>query len=117
LLRDELGLGEDLRAPTWNKEDLAPARPFRVVVIGAGMSGLAAAHRLNQAGVDVVVLEKSDDVGGTWHDNSYPGCRVDVNNLFYCYSFAQRDDWPQHYSTHEVLLDYSHQVADACGLR
>ena len=68
-----------------------------IAVIGAGMSGLVAAHRLQQTGIEVVVLEKNDDVGGTWLDNSYPGCRVDVSNLFYCYSFAQRDDWPQHF--------------------
>src|SRR5688572_28250633 len=117
LLRDELALGEDLRAPSWRRDDLAPDRPFRVAVIGAGMSGLVAAHRLNQAGIDVVVLEKNDDVGGTWLENSYPGCRVDVSNLFYCYSFAQRDDWPQHFSTQEVLLEYFRGVADRFGLR
>jgi 4-hydroxyacetophenone monooxygenase len=117
LLRDELALGEDLRAPRWRREDIAPDRPFRVAVIGAGMSGLVAAHRLNQAGVEVVVLEKNDDVGGTWLENSYPGCRVDVSNLFYCYSFAQRDDWPQHFSSQDVLLDYFRSVADRFGLR
>ncbi|MFL6206390.1 MAG: flavin-containing monooxygenase [Acidimicrobiales bacterium] len=117
LLRDELNLGEDLRTPTWRREDVAPDRPFRVAVIGAGMSGLAAAHRLNQAGIEVVVLEKNADVGGTWLENSYPGCRVDVSNLFYCYSFAQRDDWPQHFSTQEVLLEYFRGVADRFGLR
>ncbi|MEQ1785500.1 MAG: FAD-dependent oxidoreductase [Acidimicrobiales bacterium] len=117
LLRDELALGEDLRAPTWRREDLAPDRPFRVAVIGAGMSGLVAAHRLHQAGIEVVVLEKNDDVGGTWLENSYPGCRVDVSNLFYSYSFAQRADWPQHFSTQDVLLDYFRGVADEHGLR
>ena len=81
------------------------------------MSGLAAAHRLQQAGIEVVVLEKNDDVGGTWLENSYPGCRVDVSNLFYCYSFAQRDDWPQHFSSQEVLLEYFRGVADRFGLR
>src|SRR5439155_4072076 len=106
LLREELGVGEDLRSPQWRKDDLAPDRPFRVAVVGAGMSGLAAAYRLLEAGLDVVVLEKNEDVGGTWFENQYPGCRVDVSNLFYSYSFAQRDDWPEHFSSQQVLLDY-----------
>ena len=117
LLREELALGEDLRAPDWHKDEVAPDRPFRVAVIGAGMSGLVAAHRLKQAGLDVVVLEKNDDVGGTWLENSYPGCRVDVSNLFYSYSFAQRADWPEHFSSQPVLLDYFRSVADGHGLR
>ncbi len=117
LLREELGIGEDLRTPTWRKEELAPGRPYRVAVIGAGMSGLAAAHRFHQAGLDVVVLEKNRDVGGTWLENTYPGCRVDVSNHFYSYSFAQRSDWPEHFSSQEVLLDYFRGVADELGLR
>ena len=117
LLREELGVGEDPRTPSWRKDDLAPDRPFTVAVIGAGMSGLAAAHRLNQAGVEVVVVEKNHDVGGTWLENRYPGCRVDVSNHFYSYSFAQRADWPEHFSSQEVLLDYFRSVADECGLR
>ncbi|MDQ3106842.1 MAG: NAD(P)/FAD-dependent oxidoreductase, partial [Actinomycetota bacterium] len=56
-------------------------------------------------------------VGGTWLENRYPGCRVDVSNLFYSYSFAQRDDWPEHFSSQEVLLDYFRSVADDHGLR
>lgn len=117
LLREELALGEDPRAPGWHKADVAPDRPFHVVVIGAGMSGLVAAHRLRQAGIDVTVFEKNDDVGGTWLENSYPGCRVDVSNHFYSYSFAQRNDWPGQFSGRDVLLDYFRGVADEFGIR
>src|SRR5581483_5246959 len=64
LLREELGQdGHDMRAPTWHASDIAPDRTFRVAVIGAGMSGIAVAHRLRQAGVEVTVLEKNADVG------------------------------------------------------
>ena len=117
LLQEELGLGDDPRTPSWRKGDIAPDRPFTVAVVGAGMSGLAAAHRLRQAGLDVVVLEKNDDVGGTWLENTYPGCRVDVSNHFYSYSFAQRTEWPEHFSSQQVLLDYFRSVADRCDLR
>src|SRR5690606_23939736 len=59
LLEEELAhRGEDRRAPTWRKADLAPDREFRVVVIGAGMSGILAGHRLAQAGVDFVIVDK-----------------------------------------------------------
>jgi 4-hydroxyacetophenone monooxygenase len=118
LLLDELALdGGDLRSPSWNKEDLAPDVEFRVAIIGAGMSGLAAGLRLRQAGVPFVILEKNDDVGGTWYDNIYPGCRVDVPNHLYSYSFAPKDDWPQLFSTQDVLLDYFRSSADELGLR
>jgi 4-hydroxyacetophenone monooxygenase len=118
VLREELALaGADHRAPGWSKRDLAPDVPWRVAVIGAGMSGLLAAHRLRQAGVDVTILEKDDDVGGTWYENTYPGCRVDVPNHFYSYSFAQSSQWPQFFSTQPALLDYFRQCADDLGLR
>ena len=71
-LTEELALpGSDPRAPSWRSTDLENA--FRCAVIGAGASGLAAAHRLRQAGVAVTVFEKNADVGGTWLENVYPG--------------------------------------------
>ena len=69
------------------------------------------------AGVDFVVLEKNDDVGGTWYENSYPGCRVDNPNHNYSYSFAQRHDWPFHFSSQDVLLDYFRRCANDFGVR
>ena len=117
LLREELAIGEDLRAPTWRKDDVAPDTDFRVAIVGAGMSGIAAAHRLQQAGVPFTIYEKNADVGGTWWENSYPGCRVDVPSHFYSFSFAQTPDWPQLFSTQDVLLDYFRSCVDAFGLR
>jgi len=117
LLAEELApAGTDLRAPDWSLADIAPGTTFRVAVIGAGMSGLLAAHRLHQAGVDVVVCEKNPDVGGTWFDNTYPGCRVDVPNHLYSYSFAPAL-WPQHYSSQPVLQEYFSDFAEREGLR
>ena len=118
LLREELGVaGEDVRSPRWHKEGVDAARPFSVVIVGAGMSGLAASHRLQQAGVSYVILEKNNDVGGTWFENRYPGCRVDVPNHLYSYSFFQRREWPQRFTQQELLLDYFRDAADALDIR
>ena len=114
LLEEELAhREEDRRAPNWNLTEVAPDIEFRVAVIGAGMSGLLAAHRLDQAGVDFVVFEKNDDVGGTWLENVYPGCRVDNPNHAYSYSFAQRHDWPFHFSPQPVLHQYFRDCCNA----
>jgi 4-hydroxyacetophenone monooxygenase len=118
LLREEIALdGDDLRAPDWTVGALAPDRDLRVAIVGAGMSGIVMGHRLAQAGVPFVILEKNADVGGTWLENSYPGCRVDIPNHFYSYSFAQTHDWPQFYSTGDVLLEYFRACVDEFGLR
>jgi len=107
LYSEELALGGvDQRAPSWRASEVAPGRSVKVAVIGAGMSGIAAAQRLRQAGCSVHIYEKNGDVGGTWLENSYPGCRVDVPNHLYSYSFAQSPHWPQFNSTQPVLFDY-----------
>lgn len=118
LLREELSAsGDDLRAPQWVQSDIAPNREFTVAIIGSGMSGLLAAHRLKQAGISFTIYEKNDEVGGTWHENTYPGCRVDVPSHMYSYSFAQRNDWPHYFSPQPVLLDYFRDCVDEFGLR
>jgi 4-hydroxyacetophenone monooxygenase len=118
LLLEELAAGgTDPRAPSWTKAGIDADRDFRVAVVGAGMSGLIAGHRLGQAGITYVVFEKNDDVGGTWYENRYPGCRVDVPNHLYSYSFAQRLDWPHRFSPRDVLLDYFRSATDDFGVR
>lgn len=115
-LTEQLGLLGDAASPGWHKDAVAPDLDFTVAVIGAGISGLAAAYRLQQAGVPYVILEKDSDVGGTWHENVYPGCRVDVANHLFSYSFAQRLDWPQHFSTQEVIHQYLQTFARENGI-
>src|SRR3954452_24293949 len=117
LYEAELALdGADLRRPTWTVSEIRPDARVTVGIIGAGMSGIIAAHRLRQAGVEVVVFEKNDDVGGTWLENDYPGCRVDIQNHFYSYATAQTPDWPQYHSPQPVLLDYFRRCIDRFGI-
>jgi 4-hydroxyacetophenone monooxygenase len=113
-LQEELMLdGVDRRQPA---PITAPAKP-NAIVIGAGMSGLLAALRLLQAGVDVTILEANADVGGTWLLNRYPGVRVDTPNHLYSYSFEPNHDWPEFYSQGDVLLQYFQRFATSHGLR
>lgn len=117
LLRHELGIPSDYGAPSWRKADIAPDVDFSVAIIGAGISGMAAAHRLSQAGIDYVVYEKNAEVGGTWWENIYPGCRLDTPNFAYSYSFAQKTDWPQQFSTQTEIENYLQDVATTFDIR
>jgi 4-hydroxyacetophenone monooxygenase len=118
MMLEEMALdGSDARDVAWDRVPRAAREAFRVVVIGAGMSGILAAIRLEQAGIPYVVLEKNADVGGTWLENSYPGCRVDVANHFYSYSFAPNHDWPEFFSQRKELRDYFERCATDYGTR
>ncbi|MDH3642345.1 MAG: NAD(P)/FAD-dependent oxidoreductase, partial [Gammaproteobacteria bacterium] len=117
-LMAELSLnGEDPYAqPTIFEVPESQRGDFQVLIIGAGMSGLLAAIRLQEAGVPFQIIEKNADVGGTWLENTYPGCRVDSANHVYSYSFRPQD-WPQHFSQQEVLRSYFSGCADEYNLR
>lgn len=83
-----------------------------VVVIGAGESGVLAGIRLKQAGIPFTIIEKNAGVGGTWYENSYPGCRVDVGNHFYCYSFEPADHWTEYFAQQPEIRAYFEEVAN-----
>ncbi len=118
MMLEEMALdGHDARDVGWDDVSAERRRDFRVVVIGAGMSGLLAAIRLEQAGIPYVVIEKNDAPGGTWLENSYPGCRVDVANHFYSYSFAPNHDWSEFFSRRDELHDYFQRCARDYGVR
>ncbi|MEU7718476.1 flavin-containing monooxygenase [Streptomyces tibetensis] len=90
----------------------------RVAVVGSGFGGLGAAVRLRREGVtDFVVLERASSVGGTWRDNSYPGCRCDVPSHLYSFSFAPHPDWPRTFSGQEHIRAYLEHVTDVFRLR
>lgn len=118
-LEEELALDDKDHKAVHGLDQIAAGKKqdFKVLIIGAGMSGLLAAIRMKQAGIDYVVVEKNADVGGTWMVNSYPGCRVDNPNHLYSYSFEPNHDWPYHFSTQPLLWKYFQGVADKYGLR
>jgi cation diffusion facilitator CzcD-associated flavoprotein CzcO len=96
----------------------SPAQLVTFLIIGAGFSGLGAAIKLKQAGyTDLVILERADDVGGTWRDNTYPGCRCDVQASLYSYSFAPKADWTETYPSQPELWEYLQKITNSYGLR
>ncbi|MFJ2812653.1 flavin-containing monooxygenase [Streptomyces sp. NPDC087294] len=90
----------------------------RVAIVGSGFGGLGAAVRLRREGVtDFVVLERAGSVGGTWRDNSYPGCACDVPSHLYSFSFAPNAEWPRTFSGQEHIRAYLEHVTDTFRLR
>ena len=84
----------------------------RFAIIGAGFAGLGMATRLKQSGIeDFVVLERGEDVGGTWHVNTYPGCQCDIPSHLYSFSFAPNPSWSRTYSHQPEIWEYLRGVA------
>ena len=94
---------------------------FDAIVVGAGVGGLRAIHRLRKLDLKVRAFEAGGGVGGTWYWNRYPGCRCDVESLEYSYSFSdelqQEWHWPERYGTQPEILRYIDHVADRFDLR
>src|SRR5437667_215487 len=84
----------------------------RIAIIGSGFSGLCLGIQLKQAGIDsFTIFEKSDRLGGTWRDNTYPGAACDVPSFAYCFSFEQKTDWSRKWSPQEEIRDYMEHCA------
>src|SRR5258708_21687297 len=92
-------------------------RSPRVLIIGAGFGGVAAAIELLRHGIDdVTILERAPDLGGTWFYNTYPGAACDVPSHLYSFSFAQRRDWTRLCSPQQEIHDYLREVAREAGV-
>ena len=90
---------------------------FRVAIIGTGFSGLGMAIKLKQAGQnDFIILERSENVGGTWHDNTYPGCACDIPSHLYSFSFALKPDWSRVFSAQPEIWAYLRHCVEHYGL-
>ena len=100
----------------------SPSAPtLDVAIIGGGLGGLYAIHRLRRLGLKLRAYEAGSDIGGTWFWNRYPGARCDVESLEYSYSFddgLQQDwHWPERYGTQPEILRYIEHVAERFDLR
>ncbi|OZI17391.1 hypothetical protein CAL18_14765 [Bordetella genomosp. 7] len=90
---------------------------MRVAVIGAGMSGICAAIELKRADLECDVFDRNASVGGTWHENQYPGCGVDTPSMFYAYSFEPRFPWNHHFAKRDQIAAYFEHCVDKYGVR
>ena len=105
-------LGEEMQLLDRNvhwQTSVAPlaAGDFRVLIIGAGFSGLCAAIKLDGLGIAWELLEKNADLGGPWFENSYPDAGVDTPNHFYSYSFAPNTRWTGYFSKRDEIWGYA----------
>lgn len=106
-------------------EQVVPREPrtplpqkVEVAIIGSGFGGLCMAIRLRQEGLeDFVLLEKGDDVGGCWRDNTYPGAACDVPSHLYSFSFEHKSDWSRRFAPQSEILAYLRHCADKYGIR
>ena len=94
-------------------EGAGAAAHVRIAIVGTGFAGLGLAIRLKAAGIDdFVLIERADDVGGTWQANTYPGCQCDVPSHLYSFSFAPNPTWTRTYSRQEEIWAYLRDLAE-----
>ena len=93
-------------------------QPHGVVIVGAGFAGIGMAIRLCQAGLDdFILLEQATEIGGTWRDNTYPGCACDIPATLYSFSFAPSGDWSRRYPSQAEIQRYLLDCVDRFGVR
>ena len=88
-----------------------------MLIIGAGFGGICMGIKAKAAGLDVLILERANDIGGTWRENIYPGCACDTQSHHYSFSFFMKSDWSRRFAGHAEILEYLHSAVDAFDLR
>ena len=109
-MREEMGFVP--RDARWTKRpsDEALAQQH-VLIVGAGVCAIALGVALGRLGIPYTIVEKNDELGGTWYVNRYPGCGVDTPNHSYSFSFGARNPWTRYFAQRQELLDYLKKVA------
>ena len=113
MMREQMGfapLGSAIAKP--QKQPDAP-----IVIIGAGVAGIALGKLLNDLDLPYVILEKNEGVGGTWWENIYPGAGVDTPNHAYSFSFGKGHRWSRYFSPQNEIQDYLSDKADEFNVR
>jgi cation diffusion facilitator CzcD-associated flavoprotein CzcO len=88
-----------------------------VLVVGGGFAGICMGIHLRRLGLRFLILERGSDIGGTWRDNSYPGCACDIPSHLYSFSFEPNPDWSRVYPSQPEILAYLHRCVDKYRLR
>src|SRR5271155_50227 len=115
---EQLALDPWARGLLWQQPPPAQdLRKFIVAVIGAGMGGLNAAVQMKHAGIPYFVIEKNDEVGGTWYENQYPGARVDSPSRTYTHTYGVDFEYPNAFCPQRENLRYFKWVADRFDIR
>lgn len=114
---EELAYEDYPRDVTW-QNDHRPANvdQFKVVIIGAGISGIAMAIQLKRLGIPFVVIERQDDIGGTWRLNRYPEVRVDTTSYLYQFKFEKRYPWPEYFTSGAKTHEYLQKIVARHGI-
>jgi 4-hydroxyacetophenone monooxygenase len=116
LMREEMGfVARDARWTTAPADEKLAQQ--HVLIVGAGVCAIALGVALGRLRIPYTIVEKNDELGGTWYINRYPGCGVDTPNHSYSYSFGPRNPWTRYFCQREELLDYLKKVATEYGIR
>jgi 4-hydroxyacetophenone monooxygenase len=114
MLSSEIARRVDPGLPELQMRPIEVREGYKVLVIGTGIAGIAAAQQLEDMGLDYTMLEKQPEAGGNWFQNTYPGAGVDTPSHLYSFSFA-KNDWAKHFELRDDLQRYFHRVMKDLG--
>lgn len=109
--REELAFDDFPREATWSTGRPESASKYKVVIIGAGASGIAAGIQFERLGIPYIIIERQADIGGTWHLNHYPDARVDTNSYLYQFKFEKNYPWTEYFASQGEVKRYLEYLA------